>query len=66
MREDDQMKMMVDNMGFNKLNKGAIDYHIIDGYSVECGKDKVTLYLDMYHCDVAPPSSAPNGFTIIK
>lgn len=40
------------------------DYHIIDAYSVACGTATTTLYLDMYHCGVEPPSTAPAGFGI--
>ena len=64
MSEEDQMKVMTDSMGFEKLEPGAVDYHTIDGYSIECGKTKTTLYLDMYHCDVPAPSQAPVGFSI--
>lgn len=66
MSKDDRMKIMEDNMQFKELKTGAIDYHVIDGYSVECGKTEVTLYLDMYHCNLSRPTSAPNGFVIIK
>ena len=46
------------------LQPGEPDYHVIDGYEVICGEVKRVVYLDMYHCDQAPPTVAPRGFTL--
>ena len=46
------------------LKPGEIDLHIVDGYEVSCGAVKRTLYMDMYHCQSAPPERAPAGFTL--
>lgn len=64
MSDAEQMKIMADNMGFEKLAPGAVDYHIVDRYSVKCGETETALYLDMYHCDVSAPALAPAGFTL--
>lgn len=64
--EREQMQIMEDNMGFKKLAPGAADHHVIDAYSVECGETRVTLYLDMYHCDDPAPTLAPAGFTLAR
>lgn len=66
MSESEQMKLMTENMGFEKLKPGATDHHVIDVYSVDCGEVETAIYLDMYHCDTPAPTSAPAGFTIIN
>jgi hypothetical protein len=66
MSEDDRMKEMMAAMANRKLEPGQPDRHIIDGYSVRCGTDDRTIYLDMYHCDTPAPRQAPEGFTIIN
>ncbi len=42
---------------------GEPDLHIIDAYPMECPMFAEMVYLDMYHCDVPPPSVAPANFT---
>ena len=66
MPEDDQMKEMMAAIAGHKLEPGQVDRHMIDGYSVQCGSESKTLYLDMYHCDAPAPHQAPDGFTIIN
>ena len=66
MSEDDQMKEMMAAMTGQKLEPGQADRHMIDGYTVQCGSEGKTLYLDMYHCDAPAPNQAPDGFTIIN
>lgn len=65
MTEEQAMAMLVGDR-FAPLAEGAIDLHIVDGYTVQCGEDTSTLYLDMYHCDVPPPDKAPEGFTLLR
>jgi hypothetical protein len=43
---------------------GAPDHHIVDEYELTCGSAKHIIYMDMYHCGVAPTVSPPKGFTI--
>jgi hypothetical protein len=66
MSEDDKMNEMMAAMTGQKLEPGQSDRHMIDGYSVQCGTDDKTIYLDMYHCDTPAPRQAPDGFTIIN
>jgi hypothetical protein len=42
---------------------GEPDYHVIDAYELQCGEQKVILYLDMYHCGQPLPQQPPHGFT---
>lgn len=65
MTQEQMMQLLVADR-FAPLEAGAADHHMIDGYSVRCGKTEATLYLDMYHCHVPPPDAAPEGFTIIR
>lgn len=46
------------------LKAGEADHHVVDGYEVSCGAVKRTIYMDMYHCQSAPPERAPAGFTL--
>jgi hypothetical protein len=57
-------KMLDADLSGRDLEPGETDYHIIDGFEVNCGESKATVYLDMYHCSSAPPTDAPVGFTI--
>nr|CAP48956.1 putative integron gene cassette protein [uncultured bacterium] len=58
---DKQLEELLLN-GFEALEVGAIDYHIIDAYTVGCGSSSTTVYLDMYHCDKPAPEQSPKGF----
>lgn len=66
MSEDERMKIVMAALESTALEPGSTDHHMIDGYSMECGKIRTTLYLDMYHCDRPPPDIAPTGFTILR
>ncbi len=46
------------------LRPGEKDHHIVDGYELSCGQSKRMVYMDMYHCNSAPPKQAPAGFTL--
>jgi hypothetical protein len=47
-----------------KLQPGEPDYHIVDEYEVVCGEKKVSVFLDMYHCDSQLKNPAPSGFSL--
>lgn len=64
MSEEDQLKVILAAMERRPLEPGETDHHMVDGYAVECDGEKITLYLDMYHCDVPPPTRPAAGFTI--
>lgn len=51
---------------FPLLAEGETDHHMIDAYSMQCGKTNHTLYLDLYHCHTPAPDTAPEGFTILR
>lgn len=44
------------------LAPGETDYHIIDGYEVNCRDKTRTLYFDMYHCNAPQTTVPPRGF----
>ena len=44
------------------LSPGEADIHTVDGYEVICVDTKHMIYMDMYHCEQAPPTAAPRGF----
>lgn len=46
------------------LAPGEPDYHMIDGYQVDCGGNSQLVYLDMYHCDGPAVQRAPAGFVL--
>jgi hypothetical protein len=42
------------------------DFHILDKYAVRCGDTVIEVFMDMSHCNQAPPAEAPAGLTILK
>jgi hypothetical protein len=46
------------------LKPGEVDYHIVDAFNVVCGTQQFVLYLDMYHCQVDAPTTAPYGLKL--
>lgn len=59
MGQEEQMAYMDAN---RKLNPGEVDIHIVDIYSVTCGKQEpIQVFLDMYHCPQAEFGFAPEG-----
>lgn len=65
MRPDEALKRRIEDR-FAPLAEGAIDHHVVDGYTVTCGTNETQLYLDLYHCHTPPPDVAPEGFTILR
>ena len=59
-------RLLRNNMEMKPLAAGEPDYHWIDAYEVSCGAQTTTIYMDMYHCSVVRPSSAPAGFGIVS
>ncbi len=55
--DEDQARLML-----GKLQPDDPDLHIVDGYQVSCGETKRMVYMDMYHCKQAPPTTVPAGF----
>lgn len=47
-----------------QLKPGEVDYHIVDAFTVACGAQKFVLYVDMYHCKVDAPTTAPYGLKL--
>jgi len=62
--EDQMMQITINGLNGGTLKPGEIDYHTVDGYTLTCGEEKFTLYLEMYHCGEAVPIKAPEGFAI--
>lgn len=58
-------ELLRNNMEMRPLAAGEPDYHWIDAYAVSCGAQTTTIYMDMYHCSIAPSSTAPAGFGIV-
>ena len=55
--------MIEGNLAARPLAQGEPDYHVLDGYQVECGDTgKTLLCVDAYHCGASPPPRAPDGF----
>lgn len=52
-------------MSGEPLADGEVDYHMVDGYQVDCGGKVQQLYLDMYHCELPAPQRAPAGFLFV-
>lgn len=52
------------NLSGRALQPGELDHHVVDGYEVNCGAARRVLFMDMYHCNSAPPDGAPPGFTL--
>ena len=46
------------------LEQGEIDHHMIDKYEVACPFEVKYIFLDMYHCNSAPPAIAPTGLNL--
>ena len=55
-------KLLLKQFGYEPLEPGVTDYHIIDAYEVACDSTTVTVYLDMYHCNAPAPQVSPKGF----
>ena len=55
-------ELLFKQFGYEPLEPGVTDYHVIDAYQVVCDSTKVTVYLDMYHCNVPAPQVSPRGF----
>ena len=66
MSEEEQERLFASIREKTSPSPGGPDYHVIDGYEVRCDGEKVTLYLDMYHCAQPAPAVAPSGFSIIN
>jgi hypothetical protein len=56
--------MLARDLAGQPLASGEVDHHMIDRYQLDCGGQLSALYMDMYHCDAAPPQRAPAGFTL--
>jgi hypothetical protein len=61
---NDEMEALLQRSGNGMpLEAGEPDYHIVDGYDLECGEVTRRVYMDMYHCHQQPPIIAPTGFS---
>ena len=60
-------KAVGDQMGnANPVPAGQKDFHMLDGYDVRCTVQKITIYMDMYHCPEPATFPVPTGFTLAK
>jgi hypothetical protein len=58
-------KAVGDQMGnAGPIPAGQKDFHILDAYDVRCTVQKITLYMDLYHCPEATRQRVPSGFTL--
>ncbi|UNK56283.1 hypothetical protein MNQ95_08850 [Pseudoxanthomonas daejeonensis] len=65
MTQAEVVEMIQDSLQAKPLVPGEPDYHVLDGYEIECGgTGKTVLYLDAYHCSTPGPGQAPAGFRI--
>ncbi|MEJ8849283.1 hypothetical protein [Variovorax rhizosphaerae] len=62
--KEQQIAQLERNFSGAALKPGETDYHVIDGYEVSCGPVKRMIYMDMYHCNQAPPAEIPSGFQL--
>lgn len=62
--KEDSYRFILSNLNRGPLDPGQPDYHITTEYRVRCGKNKISIYLDTYHCAQQAPTVAPVGFSI--
>lgn len=48
----------------NSFSPGELDVHIIDAYSVKCGRTESIIFVDRYHCPGKEEVRAPKGLFI--
>ena len=48
------------------LKPGEPDFHMVDGYEVECPGSSALIYMDMYHCGQELQPVVPPGFTLLR
>jgi hypothetical protein len=62
--KQDEKAVQAQMLGAEPIKAGQKDFHMLDGYEVECGAVKTVLYLDMYHCPEPKNQGAPPGFSL--
>jgi hypothetical protein len=60
----DEKAVQAQMLGNEPIKPGQKDFHMLDGYEVECGAIKTVLFLDMYHCPEPKNQGAPPGFSL--
>ena len=55
-------ELLLKQFGYEPLEPGVTDHHIVDAYEVVCDATAVTVFLDMYHCNAPAPQVSPKGF----
>ena len=64
--KQDEKAVQAQMLGGKPIKPGQKDFHVLDGYEVECGAIKTVLYLDMYHCPEPKDQGAPPGFSLTR
>ena len=62
--KQDEKAVQAQMLGAKPIKSGQKDFHMVDGYEVECGVVKTVLHLDMYHCPEPKNQGAPPGFSL--
>jgi len=60
---DDDQAVMEQMMG-GAPTAGQKDFHTVDGFDLRCKRQKLRVYLDMYHCPEPETQVTPPGFTL--
>jgi hypothetical protein len=61
--DEEQAALFESVINGTQLRPGEPDYHVIDGYVVNCGTTERVIYMDMYHCSTPATVDVPAGFT---
>ena len=57
-------KLIYNMLTSDPLVPGELDIHIIDAYSVKCGRSDSMIFVDRYHCSVKKETRVPKGLLI--
>lgn len=52
------------SMSFESQPAGSRHFHAVDQYELTCGAQKHLVFMDMYHCGVPAPKTAPPGLSL--
>jgi hypothetical protein len=65
-RDGDDPRMLEQLDAGRLLQPGEPDLHIVDRFVLSCPDGDREVFLDMYHCQQAPPERAVEGLTLAR